>query len=118
WMKTRGYFDPDFVPDPKHPSKVVISFDFTESLHWVKRALERDGIQCEIGVIHGGRAAENAADKERFQDFTSPMRVMLLQSATGRGFDLDAADDLIFFDVPYDPDVTSQVEDRIDRLSR
>src|SRR5690606_7094907 len=111
WMRARGYFDEDFVPDPEHPSKVVVSFAFTESLLWFERRLKANGIACEIGKIHGGRGAANAHDKDRFQDFSSPMRVMLLQQETGRGFDLDAADDLIFFDVPYDPDITQQNED-------
>lgn len=118
WMRTRGYFDEDYVIDPERPSKVVISFAFTESLRWVERHLKAAGIQCEIGALTGGQASENLRVKERFQDFASPMRVVLLQQATGRGIDLDAADDLIHFDIPYDPDLTQQVEDRIDRLSR
>jgi SNF2 family DNA or RNA helicase len=36
----------------------------------------------------------------------------------GVGIDLDAADDMVFFDVPYSSDDAEQVEDRIDRLSR
>lgn len=118
WLVDRGYFDPEYVIDPEHPSKVVISFAFTETLTWVARGLVANGIQCEVGEIRGGQASENLRVKERFQDFGSPMRVVLLQQETGRGIDLDAADDLIHFDIPYDPDLTQQVEDRIDRLSR
>jgi hypothetical protein len=36
----------------------------------------------------------------------------------GVGIDLDMADDMVFFDVPYSSDDAEQVEDRIDRLSR
>jgi hypothetical protein len=36
----------------------------------------------------------------------------------GVGITLDVADDLIMFDLPYDPDVVEQVEDRVHRASR
>lgn len=119
WLRTRGYFDPEYQIDPKNPSKVVLDFAFNESLEWVKRALAADGLVGEIGTINGqGGANRNRDAQLRFQDFASPMRVMLLQQDSGRGIDLDAADDMVLFDIPYDPDVLEQNTDRIDRLSR
>jgi hypothetical protein len=35
----------------------------------------------------------------------------------GVGINLDAADDLIMLDVPYDPDRVEQIEDRVHRAS-
>lgn len=119
WLRTRGYFDPEFVIDPEKPSKVVLDFAFNETLEWVKRALLADGLVGEIGTINGqGGANQNYDAQKRFQEFGSPMRVMLLQQDSGRGIDLDAADDMILFDIPYGPDVLEQNTDRIDRLSR
>ena len=43
---------------------------------------------------------------------------MLLSGRMGVGITLDAADDLIMFDLPYDPDMIEQIEDRVHRASR
>ena len=42
---------------------------------------------------------------------------MLLSGRMGVGITLDAADDLILLDLPYDPDMLEQIEDRIHRAS-
>jgi hypothetical protein len=41
----------------------------------------------------------------------------LLSGRMGVGITLDAADDLILLDLPYDPDMLEQIEDRIHRAS-
>jgi hypothetical protein len=43
---------------------------------------------------------------------------VLLSDGLGVGIDLDVADDLIFVDIPRNPDIQEQVEDRIHRVSR
>jgi chromatin-remodeling ATPase INO80 len=55
--------------------------------------------------------------QERFQDTSDPLRIVLLSGQMGVGITLDAADDLIMFDSPYDPDRIEQIEDRIHRAS-
>jgi len=56
--------------------------------------------------------------QQKFQEESSGLNIVLLSSGLGVGIDLDAADDLIFLDIPRSPDVQEQVEDRIHRVSR
>lgn len=115
WMLERGYDDPGHLSPS--PSKVVIASSFTASLRWIKRELAKLGIRAEIldGSVNGN---ERARIQSEFQQHDSPLRVILLSMTMGVGIDLDAADDMIFLDLPYSPDEAEQVEDRIDRLSR
>jgi SNF2 family DNA or RNA helicase len=115
WLLERGYDDPLFFS--KEPSKVVIASSFTASLRWLKRELDKLGIRAEIldGSVNG---TERARIQHEFQQHDSELRVVLLSMTMGVGIDLDAADDMIFLDLPYSPDEAEQVEDRIDRLSR
>lgn len=115
WLLERGYDDPLF--QSKEPSKVVIASSFTASLRWIQRELDKLGIRAEIldGSVNG---TERARIQHEFQQHDSTLRVVLLSMTMGVGIDLDAADDMIFLDLPYSPDEAEQVEDRIDRLSR
>jgi hypothetical protein len=115
WMLERGYDDPGHLSPS--PSKVVIASSFTASLRWIKRELAKLGIRAEIldGSVNGN---ERARIQSEFQQHESSLRVVLLSMTMGVGIDLDAADDMIFLDLPYSPDEAEQVEDRIDRLSR
>jgi hypothetical protein len=115
WLEERGYTDPEFVSNT--PSKVVVASSFRSTLSWLQRELAKQGIRAEIldgGTSQGDRSRIQA----EFQDHNSKLRVVLLSMTMGVGIDLDAADDMIFFDVPYSSDDAEQVEDRIDRLSR
>lgn len=118
WLEARGYLDPNYSKDDDlAPSKVVIASSFVATLDWLKRELAKLGVQAE--VLDGSASQpERARIQGEFQDHSSPLRVVLLSMNMGVGIDLDAADDLVFFDVPYSSDDAEQVEDRIDRLSR
>jgi SNF2 family DNA or RNA helicase len=98
-------------------SKVVISSQFTKVLNWLKKELSYEGIEADI--LSGDTSPVRRKEiQEKFQDPASSLRVVLLSSTLGVGIDLDAADDLIFVDIPRNPDVQEQVEDRIHRVSR
>ena len=116
WLEARGYMNPEGEPDGE-PSKVVVASSFVATLKWLKRELESLGVSAEI--LDGSTSqTERARIQAEFQDHNSDLRVVLLSMNMGVGIDLDAADDLVFFDVPYSSDDAEQVEDRIDRLSR
>ena len=115
WLEARGYLDESYSSDT--PSKVVVASSFVATLSWIKRELAKLGVKAEI--LDGSTTQnERARIQAEFQDHNSPLRVVLLSMNMGVGIDLDAADDLVFFDVPYSSDDAEQVEDRIDRLSR
>ena len=120
WLEARGYMEPPVATDdvfPFLPSKVVVASSFVAVLNWLKRELTKLGVEVEI--LDGSTSqTERARIQSAFQDHSNSLRVVLLSMNMGVGIDLDAADDLVFFDVPYSSDDAEQVEDRIDRLSR
>lgn len=115
WLEERGYMDPEHASDG--PSKVVVASSFTATLRWLKRELAKLGVRAEI--LDGSTSqSDRQRIQDEFQDHDSSLRVTLISMGMGVGIDLDAADDMVFFDVPYSSDDAEQVEDRIDRLSR
>lgn len=107
WLDTRGYADMSL------DGKVVIVSQFSKVLHWLKAELDSKKIHSEI--LDG--ATKNRDDiQRRFQE-DPELRIVLLSGQMGVGITLDAADDLIMFDSPYDPDRIEQIEDRIHRAS-
>ena len=120
WLEARGYMEPPAATnDPSSflPSKVVVASSFVAVLNWLKRELTKLGVEVEI-LDGSASQTERARIQSAFQDHSNSLRVVLLSMNMGVGIDLDAADDLVFFDVPYSSDDAEQVEDRIDRLSR
>ena len=121
WLEARGYMESvassQSDGDISFPSKVVVASSFVAVLNWLKRELTKLGVEVEI--LDGSTSqTERARIQSAFQDHSNSLRVVLLSMNMGVGIDLDAADDLVFFDVPYSSDDAEQVEDRIDRLSR
>lgn len=114
WLKERNMHSPE---SDETNSKVVIASEYTRVLNWLKRALKQHDIKAEILSGETPQKRRDAIQQE-FQDPSSPLRVVLLSSRLGVGIDLDTADDLIFIDIPLNPDTQEQVEDRIHRVSR
>lgn len=108
WLDSRGYMDGTLE------GKVVIASQFSKVLHWLKAELEKHGLTPE--VLDG---ATPQAERIRIQNDLQEgeLRIVLLSGQMGVGITLDAADDLIMFDSPYDPDRVEQIEDRIHRAS-
>jgi hypothetical protein len=115
WLERRGHV-PGELHDP-NGGKVVIASQFTRVLRWLMMELHSRGIRALI--ISGEQTARMRTDiQQEFQRDDDELRIVLLSAKIGVGIDLDAADDLIFFDLPRDPDEQEQVEDRIHRVSR
>lgn len=110
WLSERDY------KGDKLSGQVVISSQFTKVLNWLKDELAHNGYHAE--VLSGATSTQGRIDiQRRFQDMNDDLKIVLLSGKMGVGIDLDMADDLIMFDMPYDPDVIEQVEDRIHRAS-
>lgn len=114
WIKERNMHDnPDVPPE----GKVVIASQYTTLLYWLQNELKLEGIRAE--VLSGDIPQHQRSEIQRtFQDEHSGLNVVLISAKLGVGIDLDIADDLIFLDIPRNPDVQEQVEDRIHRVSR
>lgn len=95
--------------------KVVVSSQFSQVLHWLKKELDNVGISCAV-LDGSASSADRAAIQNSFQN--GRLAVVLLSGRMGVGITLDAADDLVMWDQPYDPDMIEQIEDRIHRASR
>ena len=95
--------------------KVVVSSQFVQVLNWLQVKLSEAGYRVAVldGSLNGPAKASVQAE---FQD--GDLQVVLLSGNMGVGITLDAADDLILFDLPYDPDKIEQIEDRVHRASR
>lgn len=112
WFSERGFIEEDAMAD--NSAKVVIVSQFSKVLHWLKEELSNAGIDSDI---LDGATPDNRRSSIQ-QDFqTGSLRVVLLSGSMGVGINLDAADDLIMLDSPYDPDRIEQIEDRIHRAS-
>ena len=110
WLDSRGYMDNSL------PGKVVIASQFSKVLHWLQQELESRGLNSAI--LDGATPQqERVALQRAFQDEDNDLRIVLLSGQMGVGITLDAADDLIMFDSPYDPDRIEQIEDRVHRAS-
>lgn len=112
WLDERGFVERDEMAD--NGAKVVIVSQFSKVLHWLKEELRVVGL--DAAVLDGSVSdSERASVQRDFQ--TGSLRVVLLSGTMGVGISLDAADDLIMLDSPYDPDRVEQIEDRVHRAS-
>jgi SNF2 family DNA or RNA helicase len=95
--------------------KVVVSSQFVQVLRWLEVKLSEAGYR--VAVLDGSLDGNGKASvQSQFQN--GDLQVVLLSGNMGVGITLDAADDLILFDLPYDPDKIEQIEDRVHRASR
>lgn len=115
WLTRRGHL-PGEMHNPEG-GKVVITSQSVRVLEWLKVELHQRGVRAAI-ISGEQNATERTAVQTEFQAPDAMLRVVLLSAKLGVGIDLDAADDLIFLDLPRDPDEQEQIEDRVHRVSR
>lgn len=114
WLDERGFIEHDDMAD--NLAKVVICSQFSKVLNWLQQELANRGIRAEV-LDGSATTAKRDQIQRAFQDKSDPLRIVLLSGGMGVGITLDAADDLIMFDSPYDPDRIEQIEDRVHRAS-
>jgi SNF2 family DNA or RNA helicase len=112
WFDERGFTERDDMAD--NSAKVVIVSSFSKVLHWLKEELDARGVES---AVLDGNASDNARASIQREFQAGSLRVVLLSGSMGVGINLDAADDLIMLDSPYDPDRIEQIEDRVHRAS-
>ena len=108
WLDSRGYIDNSL------DGKVVIASQFSKVLHWLAKELEKREMRPQI---LDGSTPQKQRDQIQRDFQNGDCRIILLSGQMGVGITLDAADDLIMFDSPYDPDRIEQIEDRVHRAS-
>jgi superfamily II DNA or RNA helicase len=84
-----------------------------ETQHAIGEALQRAGVAA--GFIRGGEARQNQAAIERFRAKPPGVHVLVSTDAGAEGINLQVANFLVNYDLPWNPMV---VEQRIGRLQR
>jgi SNF2 family DNA or RNA helicase len=99
--------------------KVVVASSFSRLIGLTAAAIEKE-LKTPVLTLTGATTDRGRTDLvRRFADPKDPARVAIINSrAGGEAITLDAADDMVFLDVPWTSDEATQVEDRIHRVSR
>lgn len=93
--------------------RMVIFTTRRETQVMLGELLARQGIAC--GFISGGKAAENRRTIEGFRKETPDIHVIVSTDAGAEGVNLQAANVLVNYDLPWNPMI---VEQRIGRVQR
>lgn len=112
WLSERGFIEFDSMAD--NTAKVVIVSQFSKVLHWLKKELANVGV---VSAVLDGSVTDSERVRVQQEFQNGALRIVLLSGGMGVGINLDAADDLVMFDSPYDPDRIEQIEDRVHRAS-
>lgn len=98
--------------------KIIVASPSARLLHLYEEGLEHIGIKhC---IITGANPKERKQQRLDFQSTKrgAPHLMLLSTKAGGVSLTLDQADDVVHLGETYDPDDSTQVEDRADRVSR
>jgi len=92
--------------------KVVIFSQFERMTRIIERELRVPAIR-----LHGGVSTEAGVRDAMVSEFkdSKTKNVFIMTTAGGEGINLQCADYIIFFDLPFNPQVIAQVEDRLHR---
>jgi SNF2 family DNA or RNA helicase/DNA-binding transcriptional regulator YiaG len=101
--------------------KIVVFAFFRETLGYLRRRLESEGIQCAMiqgtmgtTILDGEEVDAKTAEIQRFADPAGPS-VLLSSEVGSEGIDLQFARILFNYDLPWNP---MRVEQRIGRIDR
>ena len=100
----------------KPPRKIVVFANFRGTLLYLSRSLTEDGVQTRL--IHG---QVSIPDREaRIAEFLDMREVNVLLSSEvgGEGLDLQAANTVVNYDLPWNPMVVEQRIGRVDRIGQ
>lgn len=92
--------------------KVVIFSQFERMTRIIERELRVPAIR-----LHGGISTQGGIRDGMIREFaeSKTKNVFIMTTAGGEGINLQCADYIIFFDLPFNPQVIAQVEDRLHR---
>lgn len=103
--------------DEEGTSQVVIFSQFTEVVEMVVRELNAKGIET-LSITGKVKGAARKEAQESFQGDGGPRVLVMNVKAGGVAITLDRADTVIMLDEWWAPDVMTQAEDRVHRVSR
>ena len=92
-------------------NKVIIFTEFKDTLNYLVRALTREGFI--VASIHGGMSFEERRNQEEI--LRKVAQVMVATDAAGEGLNLQVANVIINYEIPWNP---NRIEQRVGRVHR
>ncbi|CEN89110.1 SNF2-like protein [[Clostridium] sordellii] len=102
----------------KSDERVIIFTEYKQTLAYLIERFRKSGIQEPvIDMLYGGMSSEKRQEiKERFNDPTTPLKILLATDAASEGVNLQTGCRYIFhYDVPWNPMRMEQRNGRVDR---
>lgn len=102
----------------KTDERVIIFTEYKQTLAYLIERFRKSGIQEPvIDMLYGGMTSEKRQEiKERFNDPTTPLKILLATDAASEGVNLQTGCRYIFhYDVPWNPMRMEQRNGRVDR---
>ncbi|KPI52020.1 hypothetical protein KW94_10625 [Clostridioides difficile] len=102
----------------KSDERVIIFTEYKQTLAYLIERFRKLGIQEPvIDMLYGGMTSEKRQEiKERFNDPTTPLKILLATDAASEGVNLQTGCRYIFhYDVPWNPMRMEQRNGRVDR---
>lgn len=102
----------------KSDERVIIFTEYKQTLVYLIERFRKSGIQEPvIEMLYGGMSSEKRQEiKERFNDPTTPLKILLATDAASEGVNLQTGCRYIFhYDVPWNPMRMEQRNGRVDR---
>lgn len=102
----------------KKDERVIIFTEYRQTLEYLMQRFKRVGIEEPvIDMLYGGISNEKRQEiKERFNDSSTPLRILLATDAASEGINLQSGCRYIFhYDIPWNPMRMEQRNGRVDR---
>lgn len=96
----------------EHPTdKIVVFTEYRDTLEYIKKELEARGYR--VHAVHGGMS--QTAREIELKKFIESGRVLVTTDVAGEGINLQAANIVVNYDLPWNP---NRIEQRIGRVHR
>jgi SNF2 family DNA or RNA helicase len=115
WVELRGLLQSDEFRAPGEPRKLIIFSEHKDTLTYLESKVKLVVGNHAVVTIHGGM---KRADRHRVQDMfrnVPEVRVLIATDAAGEGVNLQRANLMVNYDLPWNP---NRIEQRFGRIHR
>jgi superfamily II DNA or RNA helicase len=99
-----------------HSWRAVVFTIRKETLYAIQKAIILEFGADSVGLIQGGKAEENRRTIRRFEEETPRMHVVVSTDAGAEGVNLQVANVVVNYDLPWNPMIVEQRIGRVQRL--
>ena len=115
WVELRGLLHSPEFRAPGEPRKLIVFSEHKDTLHYLEGKVKSVVGNHAVVTIHGGM---KRADRHRVQDMfrnVPDVRVLIATDAAGEGVNLQRANLMVNYDLPWNP---NRIEQRFGRIHR